>query len=117
MKYLLAIGLFFTAACNGDDKKVDAPVTAADNGKELFVANCSICHKQDADYVGPALKNVSSRWASKTLLYDFIKNSADVIPRNEYAKQLFLKHKESPMPAFTQLSDADIDAILTYCNQ
>ncbi len=68
------------------------------------------------DFIGPALAGVENRWKSKALLYAFIKNSEEVIRRDTYAKELFEKWKQSPMLPFPNLTDADIDAILSYVN-
>lgn len=75
-----------------------------------------MCHKRDQDFIGPALKGSVSHWPDKALLYDFVRNSQEVISRNEYAKKLFEQYKQSPMTPFPQLKDDEIEAILNYCN-
>jgi cytochrome c2 len=66
------------------------------NGETLFKANCASCHKPAENYVGPALKGVVSRWESKELLYDFVRNSQEVIGRNAYAKNYLKNISKAP---------------------
>lgn len=94
-----------------------APATAVQiNGEQLFKVNCSQCHKPVGELTAPALAGVESRWKSKELLYGFIKNSEDVIARDAYAMTLYKKWNQAYMQPFSHLSNADIDAILAYCN-
>ena len=117
MKYFFVFFSFLlVVGCNNQketntvstESSVDMP------GEQLFRTNCSQCHLPNKDFVGPALAGVESRWKSKELLYEYIKNSQAVIAKDEYAKALFIKWKQTPMLPFPQLSDADIDAILSY---
>jgi mono/diheme cytochrome c family protein len=118
MKYLIIAAAIFFASCTGNSsekpKEIDNTVSV-ELGESLFKANCSNCHKRDEDFTGPKLRDVESKWPDKTLLYDFIRNSQDVISRNEYAKKLFEQYKQAPMLPFPQLTDKEIDAILNYC--
>ncbi|HMP93099.1 MAG TPA: cytochrome c, partial [Phnomibacter sp.] len=86
----------------------------AQDGKALFNANCASCHKIDKDLTGPALLGVQDRWPSKDLLKLWIKNwNAAVATGDPYA----VKMKDwapSAMNQFPNLSDADVEAILTY---
>ncbi|MBC7934547.1 MAG: cytochrome c [Rhizobacter sp.] len=124
MKYLyLFIVLVFFIGCN-DNKPTSAPAVTTANkaalneeGAHLFKIHCNQCHMPAKDFAAPALAGVEKRWASKELLYAYIKNSAEVIKTDKYAADLFEKWKQAPMLAFPQLSNTDIDAILEYCNQ
>ena len=111
--------LFSVASCNSkkNAREVNGggAVTSA-NGEQLFKVNCSQCHKAVGELTAPALAGVESRWKSKELLYDFIKSSEDVIARDAYAQTLYKKWNQAYMQPFTHLSNADIDAILDYCN-
>jgi cytochrome c551/c552 len=86
----------------------------AQDGKALFNAVCASCHKMDKDLVGPALMGVTDRWSSKDLLKTWIKNwPAAVATGDPYA----VKMKDwSPtgMNLFPNLSDAELDALVTY---
>jgi cytochrome c2 len=86
----------------------------AQNGEELFKAKCANCHKPDQDYTGPALKGARDREPSRTWAYEWIRNSPSVREKDPYAIALFAKWNKSQMTAFTNLKNAEIDAILDY---
>ena len=96
-----------------------APVAAAASGdaaagKALFNAQCAACHKLDAKMTGPALRGVGDKY-EKEWLYKWIRNSADLIKSgDERANKIFNEFNQSPMTAFPQLSNADIDNIIAY---
>ena len=98
---------------------VAAPVAAAASGdaaagKALFNAQCAACHKLDAKMTGPALRGVGDKY-EKEWLYKWIRNSADLIKSgDERANKIFNEFNQSPMTAFPQLSNADIDNIIAY---
>jgi len=89
-------------------------ISFAADGEALFKANCSNCHKPDADYTGPALKGWSDREPSKEWVYKWVANPAQMIASDPYAKQLFEKWKPTVMTAFANLKKDEIDAILKY---
>ena len=122
MKNLLFLLVIFFAACQsgsekklGESKKEDVDFSEA-NGETLFKANCASCHKPNEKYVGPALQGATGRWQSEELLYEFVRNSQDVITRNAYAKNLYEEYKQSPMLPYPNLKDKDIKEILRYCD-
>ena len=94
-----------------------APATASGDpvaGKALFNAQCAACHKLDAKMTGPALRGVGDKY-EKEWLYKWIRNSAELIKSgDERANKVFNEFNQSPMTAFPQLSDADIDNIIAY---
>jgi cytochrome c551/c552 len=102
-------------ACNNNNNNGSGNKTVL-SGEQLFKINCAQCHKPAEDFTGPALKNVASRWKDKKLLYEFIKAPQEVINRDAYAKDLFIKWKQVYMQPFPDLSDEDIDRILSYCD-
>lgn len=92
-------------------------VTAAPDGKALFQSNCASCHNPLKDATGPALKGVDSRVPSKEWLYDWIHNSSKMIASGDkYANDLYNTWGKTAMTAFPQLSNEEIDAIITYVN-
>ena len=108
------------AATAGDPAATAAaPVAAAASGdaaagKALFNAQCAACHKLDAKMTGPALRGVGDKY-EKEWLYKWIRNSADLIKSgDERANKIFNEFNQSPMTAFPQLSNADIDNIIAY---
>ncbi len=93
-----------------------APAASGDAvaGKALFNAQCAACHKLDAKMTGPALRGVGDKY-EKEWLYKWIRNSAELIKSgDERANKIFNEYNKSPMTAFPQLSDADIDNIIAY---
>lgn len=94
-----------------------APATTggdAAKGKELFNTNCAACHKLDAKATGPALRGVAER-RDAAWLHKWVKNSSDLIKSGDAdAVKVFEENNKSVMPAFPQLSDADIDNIIAY---
>ena len=119
-KFILIAIIFLVAGCAEPDKKtvidyIDTPPIS--NGEILFKSNCASCHKPYKDFTGPALQGALQRWGgNKKAMYDFIRNPAKSIVENAYAKQLFEKwNKTMMMPA--NLSDAEIDAIMKYCEK
>jgi len=86
----------------------------AQDGKALFNANCASCHKIDKDLTGPALLGVEERWASKDLLKKWIKNwPAAVASGDAYASKI-KDWSPAAMSQFPNLTDPELDAILTY---
>lgn len=84
------------------------------DGKQLFMLYCASCHHATRDLTGPSFYNISSRWKNKKLLYQFIKNSPEVIKKDAYSKALFERWNKVIMPANPDLKDADINKILEY---
>lgn len=90
-------------------------IFAQQNGQALFTGNCASCHAVHKDLTGPMLVGVEERWEKKENLRAWIKNSSAYLKLGDpYATALYQKWNKTNMPAFTQLSDADIDAILAY---
>ncbi len=90
---------------------------SAQDGEKLFKANCSACHKVDANMVGPALKGVEERWAGKeALLKEWIKNPAVVKEKGDpYVKKLLAEWEpKSGLMNAQAVNDSEIDAILGY---
>lgn len=89
----------------------------AQDGKALFNQKCASCHAIDKNLVGPALKGVEDRWDDKTMLYDWVRNSAAVIKKGyPRAVAVYNEYNKVQMSAFPELTNGDIDAILGYVN-
>jgi len=89
-------------------------------GQDLFKANCASCHSKNmkVDMTGPALGGVLERWnGDTTKLYSYIRNWAvyTKTTNDPYAIELE-KWDASIMPVFPELTDEELDAILTYIN-
>ena len=126
LKFSLALMLTFSIQIFAQDAVTPAPDAAATAtpapsatgdaaaGKALFNAQCAACHKLDAKMTGPALRGVGDKY-EKEWLYKWIRNSADLIKSgDERANKVFNEFNKSPMTAFPQLSNADIDNIIAY---
>jgi cytochrome c2 len=87
-------------------------------GETLFKSNCSQCHStKNEQIVGPGLQGIQQRkkldWIRK-----WIRNSQKVlVSKDKYANELFEKYNKTPMIAFPDFKDKDIDAILKYIEE
>jgi cytochrome c2 len=87
----------------------------AQDGKNLFQTNCAQCHNPIKVITGPALKGVTSRVTDTSLLHDWIHNNTKVLASgNAYFNNLYNQYGRAPMNVFPNLSNAEIDAILSY---
>lgn len=88
-------------------------------GKGLFRTNCGSCHNKNmkSDMTGPALSGVRDRWSDFPItdLYNWVKNSSKMVEENHpRALDVYTEWKRSPMTSFNNLTDEDVEAILTY---
>ena len=84
------------------------------SGKKLFNANCAACHKINKRAVGPALKGVSEKY-DREWLYSWIKNSTAMVKSGDaQAVAIYEEYNGSVMTSFPQLSETDIDNIISY---
>jgi mono/diheme cytochrome c family protein len=129
LQFSLALMLTFTFQLFAQDAASAAAPASADAapasvvsgdpaaGKALFNAQCAACHKLDAKMTGPALRDVGAKY-EKEWLYKWIRNSAEFIKSgDERANKIYNEYNQSPMTAFPQLSDTDLDNIIAYTNQ
>jgi mono/diheme cytochrome c family protein len=86
----------------------------AQDGKALFMNNCASCHAVHKDATGPALAGVEGRWSSKDLLYKWVKNWEEAVATGDPYAVAMSASRQSKMNKFTNLKDADVDAILGY---
>ena len=85
------------------------------DGKALFQNNCASCHSVLKDLTGPALAGVTERITDKKLLYSWVRNPAAVLKSgNVYFNTLKKRLGDVQMTGFPDLSDAEIDAIISY---
>lgn len=91
----------------------------AQDGKQLFQANCASCHAINKNLTGPALAGVETRgpWTDRKELYKWVHNPAAYIPTSPYTKELQAAFGGQIMPAFPQLDEKAIDAIVDYVNK
>ena len=78
--------------------KANASGTPEEQGHSLYAANCSLCHGVNQNGMPPAVPSL-----------------VDVRSRlSEDEIRSVVQHGRGPMPAFSQLSDADIASLLAY---
>ncbi len=95
----------------GSDLSDDPKLLA--QGEELFTHKCSSCHNFIQDAIGPNLSGVTlaveSDWIRR-----FIKNPAGMMDsQDKRSLELFDRYK-IPMPGFSDLTDPQLDAILSF---
>lgn len=107
--FLLLFSLSFSAqAQDGVDE------VRQKEGRKLFKSLCASCHKLDKKLIGPALGGVEERRENAWLKAWIKDNAALRASGDKDAIAIFEEYKGSPMTAFPQLSDKQIDDILYY---
>ena len=93
---------------------ISAFAQTAEEGAQLFTANCTSCHAIHEKVVGPALKDAHKRHDEKWML-SWIKNSQKLIKSGDAdAVKLFNDNNQSPMTAFEQFNETQIKSIIAY---
>ena len=83
-------------------------------GRKLFKSLCSSCHKLDKKFIGPALGGIEERREADWLKSWIKDNTALRASGDADANAIFDEYKGSPMTAFPQLTDKNIEDILYY---
>lgn len=86
-----------------------------EEGKALFLQNCSSCHNFTQRGIGPDLSGVTEQ-VSKPWLLRFIRNSQKVVEDGDVRAKKLLEEYKVPMPSFNAFSDDQIMSILAYVN-
>lgn len=91
----------------------------AQDGQALFQQNCAACHSVTKNLTGPALADMENRgpWSDRKKLYEWIHNPSKFMQTDQYTQDLKAQYGGVVMTGFPQLSEQDIDAIVTYVNQ
>ncbi|MCC5920518.1 MAG: c-type cytochrome [Cyclobacteriaceae bacterium] len=101
-----------SAEAESSDSDYDEAVVNA--GRSIFEGECTVCHAINEKVIGPALKNVESRWDDRDLLKQFILNSQKVIQSgHEYSVKLYEQYDRTVMPSF-DYNDEELESILAY---
>ena len=90
---------------------------SAQDGKALFQSKCASCHALFKDGTGPALANLEERhtWSDHKELLSWIKNPSAYMAKDAYTQGLKAKFG-SMMQAFPDITQAEVDAIVTHIN-
>ncbi len=83
----------------------------AESGEAIFTSKCSACHKLDERYVGPPLRDVTTRRTPEFVM-NMILNPEGMLREHPEVKQLLTQYY-TPMPN-QQLSQDDARAVLEY---
>ena len=102
--FLFFFLFFLDASAQGDPKA----------GKALFNSKCAACHKLNKKLVGPALGKIADRREMDWLKAWIRDNNALRASGDADAIAIYEEFKGSPMTAFPQLSDVDIENIIAY---
>lgn len=85
-----------------------------DEGRNIFMARCTACHKIDKDFAGPALANVDKRRTADWIV-KFVHSSQTVIKSGDSsAVALFSKFNGTIMPDHGDLTEDNIKSIVEY---
>ena len=118
--FILSISFSGVNAQDGDSgfQTIDAvPEADAQKGKDLFNSLCAACHKPYRKGVGPALHGITDR-RDLDWIRSWTRNSRALIDAGDsQAVAIYEEYNRVAMPAFPQLSDADIDDIVAYVEQ
>lgn len=82
-------------------------------GKALFEQHCSTCHNFNEDAIGPNLSGIT-RTIDTDWIRQFIKDPALAIEAKDPRALALLEKFKSQMPGFSQLSDQNIEDVITY---
>lgn len=91
----------------------------AQDGGAIFQQNCASCHSVFKDLTGPHLAGVESRgpWSDRKQLYAWIHNPSKFMQTDPYTQGLKQQFGGVVMTAFPQLSEKEIDAVISYINK
>src|SRR6478736_9600606 len=118
-KLFLSLALMLSLSFSLFAQDAAAPAGGGDPaaGKALFNTNCAACHKLDSKMTGPALRGVIDRHSKEWLVKWIHGSSALIASGDAEAVKVFGENNKIPMPAFPQLSVADIDNIIAYTSE
>jgi mono/diheme cytochrome c family protein len=84
----------------------------AEQGKAVYEAKCTACHKAEKNFIGPAPKGILDR-RTPAWVMNMIMDPEEMIVQDPIAKQLLIKFNGAPM-ANQNLTEEDARAVLEY---
>lgn len=90
----------------------DIDQTMAEEGKVIFEAKCTACHKVNKKFIGPSPKDILTR-RNPTWVMNMILNPDEMVQKDPLAKQLLIEFNGSPM-ANQNLTQDEARAVLEY---
>jgi glucose/arabinose dehydrogenase/cytochrome c2 len=120
MKNILFFSLilgFLVASCTSEKREFGGEISTDASvilkGKALFEAHCSTCHNFTEDAIGPNLSGLTRQVDTKWIR-NFIQSPSQAIEaKDPRALDLLAKFK-TQMPGFPDMSEQDLEAILSY---
>ncbi|HEY8969508.1 MAG TPA: cytochrome c, partial [Puia sp.] len=85
--------------------------------RELFSNNCAACHNLQRTIEPDLMHEATQRHPRQWLLAFTRDNEKLRASGDQYANALYNQYNQRPMPAFPQLSDADIGDIYEYIDE
>ncbi|RZM27877.1 MAG: c-type cytochrome [Pedobacter sp.] len=114
--YILTFFLFcwtVSSSAQSADNTYSNSKQIISQGQLLFQENCASCHNFKQQGIGPNLSGVTAE-VSYQWLTKFVRNPQQVISSGDKRAVSLLKKYKIPMPAQTQLKDAELKAILSF---
>ena len=90
----------------------DIDQSKADQGKIIFEAKCTACHKVNKKFIGPSPKGILSK-RTPAWVMNMILNPDEMVKKDKIAKQLLIENNGSPM-ANQNLTEEEARAVLEY---
>ena len=86
--------------------------TLVEEGKELYEASCTACHKVEKRFIGPSPKGIMERRSPEWVM-NMILNPEEMVAKDPIAKQLLIDYNGAPM-ANQNLTEDQARKILEY---
>lgn len=83
-----------------------------DEGKELYEASCTACHKVEKRFIGPSPKGIMERRSPEWVM-NMILNPEEMVAKDPIAKQMLIDYNGAPM-ANQNLTEDQARKILEY---
>ncbi|MCB0505854.1 MAG: cytochrome c [Cyclobacteriaceae bacterium] len=84
----------------------------AEEGKAVYEAKCTACHKAEKQFIGPAPKGIMARRTPEWIM-NMILNPEGMVAEDPIAKQLLIKFNGSPM-ANQNLTEQEARTVVEY---
>ncbi|MHA7130481.1 PQQ-dependent sugar dehydrogenase [Algoriphagus namhaensis] len=109
--------LSFSFSCQNPEKTIGSDISTAQDqilkGKELFSTQCSTCHNFKENGIGPNLSGLTRQLPSDWIR-GFIQSPAAYFEKEDPRALALLAEYKAPMPAFAELTEEDLNALLSY---
>jgi mono/diheme cytochrome c family protein len=119
--YCQLILLLFLASCKLDSKQkfgstISLETESIKKGQAIFEQKCSHCHNFSQDAIGPNLSGIT-RSVETDWIKRFIKNPFQMMTQNDARTKMLIAEYQFPMPGFEDLSELELDALLSYMHE